>query len=148
MTTSKDVSSIVKRMRAMLNREPPNYCCSILLPAEEASALLAEIDRLQPMAESWESYEATQDRKAAAGLTDETAAELHWPLIDTALQGAANALPVLFTMLTKAGLREGAMVADEINGNVLCAIKQLAHGRRPALKTSAPQAGSSGSSGN
>lgn len=68
----------------------------------------------------------------------ETPAEPHWPLIDTALQGAANALPVLFTMLTKVGLREGAMVADEINGNVLCAIKQLAHVRRPPVKAPAP----------
>lgn len=36
--------------------------------------LLDEIDRLRPMAESWESYEAAQERKAEMRLGDETAA--------------------------------------------------------------------------
>lgn len=47
---SKDVSSIVARMRSMLDREPPNYCCSILLPAEDAAALLDEIERWKEQA--------------------------------------------------------------------------------------------------
>lgn len=42
-----------------------------------------------------------------------------------ALDGASKALPVLFTMLTTAGLREGATVADEINGNIRSARKRL-----------------------
>lgn len=53
-----------------------------------------------------------------------TPAELEWLRI--ALDGAGKALPVLFTMLTKAGLREGAMVADEINANVVTANRELA----------------------
>lgn len=64
--TSNLVGSIIARMRSMLERKPPHYCTSILLPAEEAKALLAEIARLRPMAESWESYEAAQDRKGSA----------------------------------------------------------------------------------
>lgn len=52
-----------------------------------------------------------------------TPAELEWLRI--ALGGAANAMPVLFTMLTKAGLREGAMVADEINANIITANREL-----------------------
>lgn len=36
--------------------------------------LLAEVERLRPMAESWESYEAAQDRKAEMRLADETSA--------------------------------------------------------------------------
>lgn len=51
----------------------------------------------------------------------------HHALIDQALKGAATALPVLFTMCTKLGFREGATVADEINANVLTAIKQFGH---------------------
>jgi hypothetical protein len=54
-----------------------------------------------------------------------TAPELEWLRIS--LAGAATALPVLFTMLTKAGLREGATVADEINANVITANRELQH---------------------
>lgn len=84
-----------------------------------------------------EDYERVTAELSVLKRQQSETTELHWPLIDTALSGAAKALPVLFTMLTKAGLREGAMVADEINGNVLCAIKQLSHGRRPPLKATA-----------
>lgn len=38
--------------------------------------LLDEIEYLRPMAESWESYEAAQARKAEMGLTDETKADI------------------------------------------------------------------------
>jgi hypothetical protein len=51
--------------------------------------------------------------------------ELEW--IAYALNDAAVALPVLFTMLAKIGAREGAMVADEILGHVKCAQKQCSH---------------------
>lgn len=51
--------------------------------------------------------------------------ELEW--IAHALNDAAVALPVLFTMLAKIGAREGAMVADEILGHVKCAQKQCGH---------------------
>lgn len=51
--------------------------------------------------------------------------ELEW--ISYALNDAATALPVLFTMLAKIGAREGAMVADEILGHVKTAQKQCAH---------------------
>ena len=37
--------------------------------------------------------------------------------------GASDALPVLITMLRKVGLKEGLVVADEIWGNVKCALK-------------------------
>jgi hypothetical protein len=49
---------------------------------------------------------------------------LEW--IAHALNDAATALPVLFTMLTKIGARDGAMVADEILGHVKCAQKECA----------------------
>lgn len=48
-------------------------------------------------------------------------------LLRIALDGAAKAVPVLFTILANAGLREGAMVADEINANIMTARKELAH---------------------
>ena len=54
-----------------------------------------------------------------------TQADLEWLRI--ALDGAGNALPVLFTMLTKIGCREGAVVADEINANIITARKELSH---------------------
>lgn len=44
-------------------------------------------------------------------------------LFDVALDGASKALPVLMTILTNAGLKEGAQVADEIAANVNCALK-------------------------
>ena len=47
--------------------------------------------------------------------------DLHF--IASTLRDAETALKVLFTMCTKAGLKEGAMVADEILGNVRTAIK-------------------------
>jgi len=47
--------------------------------------------------------------------------------IKQAVDAAAIALPVLFTMCSKVGLREGAMAADEILGSVKFAQKQLAH---------------------
>lgn len=53
-----------------------------------------------------------------------SAASLEWLRI--ALDGAGKAVPVLFTMLAKAGLKEGAMVADEINANVITANRELA----------------------
>lgn len=53
-----------------------------------------------------------------------TRGELEWLRI--ALDGAGKAVPVLFTMLVKAGLKEGAMVADEINANVITANRELA----------------------
>ncbi len=53
-----------------------------------------------------------------------TAADLEW--IRISIDGAATALPVLFTMCTKVGLREGATVADEINGDIITAKRELA----------------------
>jgi hypothetical protein len=50
-------------------------------------------------------------------------------LLDVSLRGAATALPVLFTMCSKLGFREGATVADEINAGVQTAMKELAHMR-------------------
>jgi hypothetical protein len=52
-----------------------------------------------------------------------TPAELEWLRI--ALDGAGKAVPVLFTMLSKAGMKEGAMVADEINANIITANREL-----------------------
>ena len=49
--------------------------------------------------------------------------ELEWLRIS--LDGASKALPVLFTMLAKAGLREGAMVADQINADIITANREL-----------------------
>lgn len=51
--------------------------------------------------------------------------DLEW--IAYALNDAATALPVLFTMLTKIGARDGAMVADEILGHVKSAQKNCSH---------------------
>lgn len=73
-----------------------------------------------PIGESCADY-----RVDAAVSTQVTAPELEWLRI--ALSGAANAMPVLFTMLAKAGLREGAMVADEINANIITANRELQH---------------------
>lgn len=53
-----------------------------------------------------------------------TPGELEWLRI--ALDGAGKAVPVLFTMLAKVGLKEGAMVADEINANIITANRELA----------------------
>jgi len=44
-------------------------------------------------------------------------------LFGIALNGANTAMPVLITMLKTAGLKRGLMVADEIWGNVKCALK-------------------------
>lgn len=44
---NKDVRTTIARMREMLDRKPPNYCTSILLPAKDAKALLSEIERLR-----------------------------------------------------------------------------------------------------
>lgn len=59
-----------------------------------------------------------------------TAVPLHWTLVHTALDDAAKALPVLFDMCAAAGLRQGAVVADEILGNVNAARKQLTHTKK------------------
>jgi hypothetical protein len=47
--------------------------------------------------------------------------------IKEAVDAAAIALPVLFTMCSTAGLKPGAMAADEILGSVKWAQKELAH---------------------
>jgi len=47
--------------------------------------------------------------------------------IKEALDAAATALPVLFTICSKIGLKEGAMAADEILGSIQWAQKELAH---------------------
>lgn len=47
--------------------------------------------------------------------------DLHF--IASTLRDAETALKVLFTMCTSAGLKQSAMVADEILGNVRTAIK-------------------------
>lgn len=47
-------------------------------------------------------------------------------LFRVALEGADSALPVLITMLTKVGLKQGVVVADEIHGNIKCALKVYA----------------------
>lgn len=57
--------------------------------------------------------------------------------IKQALDAAAIALPVLFTMCSAAKLRAGAMAADEILGSVKFAQKEMAHLLSGA--TSAPE---------
>ena len=47
--------------------------------------------------------------------------------VKEAVDAAATALPVLFTMCSKIGLKEGAMAADEILGSIQWAQKELAH---------------------
>ena len=58
-------------------------------------------------------------------------------LFDVALRGANTALPVLITMLKKVGLRKGMVVADEIQGNVACALKVLRE-RRSEIAEAVP----------
>lgn len=48
------------------------------------------------------------------------------------LADADRALSVLFTMLTKIGQKEGAIVADETRANVRAAMKEVAHSKSTA----------------
>lgn len=48
------------------------------------------------------------------------------------LADADRALTVLFTMLTKVGLKEGAAVADETRAHVRAALKEVAHSKSTA----------------
>jgi len=59
-------------------------------------------------------------------------------MADSALRDAKKAVAVLFTMLTKIGQREGAMVADEIGANIGTALKEIAHVRSGAIAAPHP----------
>jgi hypothetical protein len=65
-------------------------------------------------------------------------------LFDVALNGANNAMPVLIAMLKTANLKGGLVVADEVWGNVKCALKVYGEQRDlilAAVRASAPAQG-------
>ena len=78
-------------------------------------------------------------------MTDSHTAEKRLPTtslewVAQTLEDADNALAVLFTMLAKEKLRQGATVADEIRANVKTARKEVAHLLRATAPPPAPLA--------
>src|SRR6185312_1395306 len=123
-----------------------DFACEIVRPA-----VWAEIERLRTRLE----LETAALEQACAAPVDRpvtveaarAAHETPQPPSKTQLQGikeavdaAATALPVLFTMCSKVGLRAGAMAADEILGSIQWAQKELAHMMTADETKASPQA--------
>lgn len=71
--------------------------------------------------------------KRATQLADENHTLKSWQESTAVyLADADRALAVLFTMLTKVGLKEGAAVADETRAHVRAALKEVAHSKSTA----------------
>lgn len=91
--------------------------------------LQAEVERLKLSREhDYCEYTALTDK--CAGLEIERDRLKSWQESTAIYLGDADrALAVLFTMLTKVGLKEGAAVADETRAHVQAALKEVAHSK-------------------